>query len=246
MSSPWRWIPPLLADGCSQMALDGWMLEQLLAGQAPMLRLYRWRRPTLSLGRHQRRLEGHWPALVQAGVIDLVRRPSGGRAVLHAGELTYALAWQPPSARRHEAYSLSCQWLQQAFAALALPLQFGTQAAATAQGRASCFASGTAADLVHANGAKRIGSAQLWRGPALLQHGSILLNPPAELWQRVFHDPPPALPALPADLQAGHLEALLRQAAEQHLCGGPLADQPLSAEEWRQVQAGSTPQTRLA
>ena len=238
---PWRWIPPLLADGHDQMALDGWMLDQLAAGQAPMLRLYRWRRPTLSLGRHQQRLEAHWPALVQAGVIDLVRRPSGGRAVLHAGELTYALAWRPPSTRRQEAYALSCRWLQQVFAALNLPLQFGAVAATAAQRRASCFASGTAADLVHANGAKRIGSAQLWRGPALLQHGSILLQPPAALWQLVFNDPPPALPALPSGLEASSLERMLRRNAEQHLCDGPLMEEPLSAAEWQQARRHQPP-----
>jgi lipoate-protein ligase A len=229
MNGPWRWIPPLLADGARQMAIDGWMLEQLAGGAPPMLRRYRWSRPTLSLGRHQSRLEPHWPALQQAGLIDLVRRPSGGRAVLHAGELTYALAWRPPSQRRQEAYGLSCRWLQAAFAGLALPLQFGTVAAAEARGRASCFASGTAADLVHANGAKRIGSAQLWRGPALLQHGSILLAPPAALWQQVFSEPPPALPPLPPGLSAGALETLLRQAAEEHLCRAPLLELPLGA-----------------
>lgn len=213
------------------MALDHWMLQQLIAGGGPMLRLYHWSRPTLSLGVHQRRLEAHWPALDQAGMIQLVRRPTGGRAVLHAGELTYALAWRPPSARRREAYALSCGWLQAAFAALGLPLQFGSLSSAEAQGRASCFASGTAADLVHANGAKRIGSAQLWAGPALLQHGSILLAPPAELWRQVFGDSPPPLPPLPGSLAASNLEAVLRQAAETHLCRGPLLDQPLSEAE---------------
>jgi lipoate-protein ligase A len=234
MNEPWRWIPPLQADGSSQMAIDGWMLEQLAAGAAPMLRLYRWQRPTLSLGRHQSRLEPHWPALQRAGLIDLVRRPSGGRAVLHAGELTYALAWRPPSQRRQEAYGLSCRWLQAAFEALGLPLQFGSVAAAQAGSRASCFASGTAADLVHANGAKRIGSAQLWRGPALLQHGSILLAPPAALWQEVFGEAPPALPALPPELHAAALEGLLRQAAEHQLCQGPLLELQLPARSWRQ------------
>ena len=67
--------------------------------------------------------------------------------------------------------------LQEAFAALGQPLRFGGDGPRQAQARSSCFASGTAADLVHLDGAKRIGSAQLWRGPALLQHGSLLLQP---------------------------------------------------------------------
>ncbi|MFZ9849721.1 MAG: lipoate--protein ligase family protein [Vulcanococcus sp.] len=238
----WRWIPPITADGATQMALDSWMLQQLSAGGGPMLRLYTWSRPTLSLGVHQTRLEAHWPALVQAGLIDLVRRPSGGRAVLHGGELTYALVMQPPSRRRLEAYGQACRWLQEAFAALGQPLGFGAVAARQAQGRSSCFASGTGADLVHADGSKRIGSAQLWRGPALLQHGSLLLAPDRTLWRRVFAEEPPPLPPLPGVAPLGPtalapLAALLRGAAERHLCDGPLGDQPLSPLEWQAVDA---------
>ena len=240
----WRWIPPITADGATQMALDRWMLEQLIAGGGPILRLYRWSRPTLSLGVHQRRLEPHWPALVQDGLIDQVRRPSGGRAVLHAGELTYALVCRPVSSRRVEAYGEACRWLQEAFAALGQPLRFGGDGPRQAQGLSSCFASGTAADLVHADGAKRIGSAQLWRGPALLQHGSVLLEPDLALWRTVFGEDPPQLsplavphrsPMADAPLPLDTLQAALRAAAECHLCDGPLHEQPLSPSEWQAV-----------
>ena len=85
----WRWIPPLTADASLQMAIDRWMLQQQCAGQGdPMLRLYQWSRPTLSLGRHQRQIDPRWIALAEQGRLHLVRRPSGGRAGLHAGELT--------------------------------------------------------------------------------------------------------------------------------------------------------------
>ena len=241
----WRWIPPITADGATQMALDSWMLQQLIGGGDPMLRLYRWSRPTLSLGVHQRRLEPHWPALVQDGVIDLVRRPSGGRAVLHAGELTYALVCLPASCRRVEAYGQACRWLQEAFAALGQPLRFGGEGPRQAQSRSNCFASGTAADLVHLNGAKRIGSAQLWRGPALLQHGSLLLQPDDVLWRLVFGEEPPGLEPLAAQLPLASLAGLggpdplqrqLRAAAERHLCNGPLREQPLGRAEWQAVE----------
>ena len=241
----WRWIPPITADGATQMALDSWMLQRLIAGGGPILRLYRWSRPTLSLGVHQRRLDSHWPALVRDGVIDLVRRPSGGRAVLHAGELTYALACRPSSSRRVEAYGLACRWLQEAFAAMGMPLQFGGDGLRQAQARSSCFASGTAADLVHADGAKRIGSAQLWRGSALLQHGSLLLEPDIALWRTVFAEEPPVLQPLPHLLQQhllpdpevlDPLQAQLLLAAQRHLCGGPVRAQPLSQAEWQEVE----------
>ena len=230
----WRWIPPIAADGATQMALDSWMLTQLSrSGAGPMLRLYRWSRPTLSLGRHQQRWPEHWQALAAAGVMDLVRRPSGGRAVLHAGELTYALAMRPQQRNREQAYRQACSWLQAAFAAAGEPLGFGTARAAEAQQRSNCFATSTAADLVGPDGAKRVGSAQLWQGDALLQHGSLLLEPPA-LWRAVFGTPPPSLATLP--WSAAELELQLRRAADAHLCGGTLREEPLSAAEWAAVE----------
>ena len=233
----WGWIPPLCSDGATHMALDAWMLEQLVSGRSgPLLRLYRWSRPTLSLGRHQQRFPDHWLSLAAEGVIDLVRRPSGGRAVLHAGELTYALVQRPASSRRLEAYTQACRWLQHALEHFGEPLRFGSLAATRAAGRSNCFASATAADLVGPDGMKRIGSAQLWRGPLLLQHGSLLLQPPSELWRLVFGEEPPALQPLPCT--APELEAQLRRAAELHLCQGPLLDRPLGASDWRQVQGG--------
>lgn len=213
------------------MAIDRWMLQQLLAGGPPVLRLYRWSVPALSLGRHQQR----WPAPWRDEPLELVRRPSGGRAVLHAGELTYALAFTPQTRDREAVYRHCCQWLQQALAQAGEPLHFGQASPAAAAQRSSCFATATAADLVSARGAKRIGSAQLWHGPALLQHGSLLLDPPAALWQRLFQADPPELAPLP--WSAAQLEQQLRRAAEEHLCGGELLSQTLSPQEWAAVRA---------
>jgi lipoate-protein ligase A len=154
--------------------------------------------------------------------------------VLHAGELTYALAFTPQTRDREAVYRHCCQWLQQALANAGEPLQFGQASPAAAAQRSSCFATATAADLVTARGAKRIGSAQLWHGPALLQHGSLLLDPPAALWQRLFQADPPALAPLPWGREA--LEQQLREAAEEHLCTEGLISEPLSPEEWAAVR----------
>ena len=213
------------------MAIDRWMLQQLLEGGPPLLRLYRWSAPSLSLGRHQQRWPAHWRG---AGV-ELVRRPSGGRAVLHAGELTYALVLRPEQGDRAAVYRHCCHWLQEALALAGEPLQFGEVSPAAAAQRSSCFATATAADLVSASGAKRIGSAQLWHRGALLQHGSLLLDPPVPLWQELFGADPP--PLAPLAWSADQLEQQLRQAAEQHLCGGALIAQPLSPAEWEAVRA---------
>jgi lipoate-protein ligase A len=227
------------------MAIDAWLLEQLVRGErsGPLLRFYRWSQPTLSLGKHQRAIDSRWLHLAHQGQLALVRRPTGGSAVLHGGDLTYALLWPDPPRPRREAYRLCCQWLRDAFAAMGQPLEMGDSPARADQ--PNCFASSTAADLVHRGGAKRIGSAQLWRGRSLLQHGSVLLQPDAALWQDVFAEPSPSLPALPLggeELEAQLLAAALRwlPAAGFTPPGRPpdtatLRSEPLTDEEWQAI-----------
>lgn len=192
-----HWLPPCTLSGPWQMAIDAWLLERISQGErgGPLLRFYRWSGPTLSLGRHQRTLDPRWLRLATEGRLTLVRRPSGGSAVLHGGDLTYALIWPDPPRRRREAYHLSCLWLQEAFAAMGQPLEFGDSPSRVDQ--ANCFASSTAADLVHGNGQKRIGSAQFWKRGCLLQHGSVAIDPNDPLWEAVFDSPAPRLPTLP-------------------------------------------------
>ncbi len=92
--------------------------------------------------------------------------------------------WPDAPRRRQEAYRQACQWLIDGFRDLGLPLHFGSDPAG---GEANnCFASATVADLVDPSGVKRVGSAQRWQNGRLLQHGEILLDPPAELWEEVF------------------------------------------------------------
>ena len=262
MADPLRLLPCLTGAGDWQMALDAWLLSQ----RRPALRLYRWGgRPTLSLGLHQRHLESHWLALARVGRLDLVRRPSGGRAVLHGGDLSYALVWPDAPGCRRQAYLEACSWLQVAFARMGLPLQFGHQAVRRQE--PSCFATSTAADLVHVaitaknlgiepgridperidpegmepggtdpwhiRRIKRIGSAQRWQSGCLLQHGTILLEPPAELWQELFGGPPPPLPPLP--LAAGELESLLLECAAASFPLAPASE--LTAEELAAIEA---------
>ena len=243
MSTPWRWIPPLAGSGPFQMALDELLLDQAVAARVPQacLRLYSWSGPWLSLGYHQRHLPAAWLALARQGQLGLVRRPSGGRAVLHGGSLTYALIEPNPAQDRRQAYRDHCRWLQRAFAEMGLPLSFGTARAAADSG--SCFARSSAADLVHGNGAKRIGSAQLWRRGVLLQHGSLLIDPPRELWWQLFQEPPPELPLLPEGVAA--LGVRLRRAAEVDLGGGPLQERPLDRQEWAELHRRISNQAKI-
>jgi lipoate-protein ligase A len=259
MAEPLRLLPCFQQPGDWQMALDALLLSQ----RRPALRLYRWGgRPTLSLGLHQRPLESHWLALAQAGRLDLVRRPSGGRAVLHGGDLSYALVWPDAPGCRRQAYLEACAWLQLAFGRMGLPLRFGHQPARRQQ--PSCFASSTAADLVHLPataaqvaskglaitsagindlgvndaainglGIKRIGSAQHWRSGCLLQHGTILLAPPAALWLELFGVPAPLLQPLP--LANGELESLLLECAAASFPLAPVSE--LTAQEMAAIEA---------
>ncbi|MCT0213048.1 MULTISPECIES: lipoyl protein ligase domain-containing protein [unclassified Synechococcus] len=225
------------------MAIDEWLLDELVAGRgSAAFRFYTWSTPTLSLGFHQRTLEPHWTTLEQQGLIKVVRRPSGGRAVLHGGCLTYALLWPQAPGPRSLSYRLASQWLLDGFQQLGCPLAFGSSAPGLQ--RSSCFATSTSADLVEINGAKRVGSAQLWRQGHLLQHGSVQLSPTPGLWMEIFGAEPPELSALPIDGDA--LLAHLRCSAEAALGGGgfdssPLNETELAAIDLRRQQAGSEP-----
>ncbi|WP_353292551.1 lipoate--protein ligase family protein [Synechococcus sp. M16CYN] len=191
------------------MALDRLLLNQNQT--RPVLRFYQWSGPWLSLGRHQRSWPEHWNELVQAKEITLVRRPSGGRAVLHSGGLTYALLWPDAPRRRRQAYLEACQWLIDGFSTLGLSLCFGHEIATT--DCINCFAQSTAADLVDSGGVKRIGSAQCWQQGRLLQHGEIVLDPSVDLWRSVFKEAPPvsAPSSIPRDTLDKHLSNALKR-----------------------------------
>jgi len=227
-------LPFLQRPGPEQMALDWLLLDHSLqAGHqsGPILRFYGWVGPWLSLGRHQREIPPHWQALNREGVISMVRRPSGGGAVLHAGGLTYALIWPEAPRQRREAYRQTTRWLIDGVRNLGLELQLGTQPAEA--GLKDCFASATSADLVDHLGHKRIGSAQYWRRGHLLQHGEIVLDPPPLLWQDLFHSTPPA--PLTGCNRDDLIQALGR-ALGRCWPGVTWSERDLTAAAWRQVE----------
>ncbi len=224
-------MPSLTLSGAEQMALDALLLEQCWTkGQKqPVLRFYRWKRPSLSLGQHQREIPDPWLNLARTGQLELLRRPSGGGAVLHAGGLTYALVWPEAPRQKREAYLQVNRWLMAGFAELGVSLNPGNSAAEP--GAINCFARSTAADLVDPQGTKRIGSAQFWQHGHLLQHGEIPLTPPEDLWQAVFGtDPPQWKPASPA---VSAIEQALASSFGKGLSNHDWRDQPLSDEERR-------------
>lgn len=187
MQQAWRFIPPIEASGFQQMAIDEWLLEQHRLGrELPCLRFYTWAPTAISLGYHQRNYPEYWHTLRwNHQPLDVVRRPTGGRAVLHQGDLTYGLVVSGYQGRRRDIYRHLCQFLIDGWQALGIDLHLGTDNHRY-QRSANCFGSSTAADLVMDNGYKVIGSAQLYRDSCILQHGSMRLAPDPELTKAVF------------------------------------------------------------
>jgi lipoate-protein ligase A len=178
---PWRliWSPPMA--GRENMALDEALLETTMQGDAPpTLRLYAWDPPCLSIGYAQPIDQVDRQAVHRRGW-DLVRRPTGGRAILHTDELTYAVVATDhgpvfaggvlPSYRRlsaplaHGLRSMGLDVQVQEAAGNGSPAAVGPV----------CFQTPSAQEIT-VDGRKLLGSAQLRRRGAALQHGTLPLR----------------------------------------------------------------------
>jgi lipoate---protein ligase len=235
MLNTWRLLPQIEAPGAIQMALDSWLLDRHCQSDRgdlaySSLRFYSWSPAAISLGYHQKEIPDRWHDLAIAQGLDLVRRPSGGRAVLHKGDLTYAVITSKHTQRR-ETYEYICEFLIRGFASLGIELEYG-QAGRGYIHNPNCFATATSADLVTSDRRKLIGSAQLYRHNSVLQHGSIAIEPDYELLQQIFGVATPVvgLAELLAPDRGEELVdstiAALTQAAEKHF-GAQFVDFPL-------------------
>ncbi len=241
MPERWRLIPDLVADGATQMAIDAWLLDQLIGAQSPpTLRFYRWQPTAISLGYHQKQWPNRWRSLTwQNQSIDVVRRPSGGRAVLHQGDLTYAIT-MPLRGDRKTAYRYICNALIAAWQELGVTLTYGT-AGSNYRHQANCFDLATAADLVTPEGYKLIGSAQLRRDRGLLQHGSMRLSPNLDIHTYVFGsalevpEQPDTISQLLNTAGVSQLTTLITATLERSL-GLSLIIQPLTDAEWNAIR----------
>ncbi len=178
------------------MAVDEALLEAAPAAPGPTLRLYGFEPPALSLGRSQTAAGAYDPRFLEAHGIDLVRRPTGGLAVLHEHERTYAVVGRldrPPFHRGVvETYRAIARAVELALRSL------GIAASADAAGEApdprrlrdgpSCFSSVTAHEIV-VGPLKLVGAAQLRRREAFLQHGTILVRSDAARLARALGQP---------------------------------------------------------
>lgn len=174
MSQTIRLLPFASADGAANMSLDEALLESAAKGVAS-LRFYTWSEPTLSLGYFQ----GAAERLSNANLAGLawVRRSTGGAAIVHHHELTYALALPPG-----KEWTSAEHWICRAHHIVQrVLLDHGVRTHAVVCGEEQklgpvvCFLNQTPGDLL-LNGSKVAGSAQRKQKGALLQHGSILLR----------------------------------------------------------------------
>jgi lipoyl(octanoyl) transferase len=175
MAPSWRLLLDLDGrPGWENMGMDQALLARAGAGER-WLRLYRWAPHCLSFGRHEPALRRYDRERIEARGLDVVRRPTGGRAVWHAEELTYALAAPAePFGGLRQAYEDIHRMLLGALRLLGVDAELAPPRAAMSVDAGSCFASPAGGEIT-LGGRKLVGSAQLREGAGLLQHGSVLL-----------------------------------------------------------------------
>lgn len=165
-------------NGIINMATDHAVMEAVGDGRVlPTLRLYAWQPACLSLGYTQRLREVDQTRL-QAKSWDLVRRPTGGKAILHTDEITYSVCFPQEDTLVQgdivTSYRRLSQALQEALKILGLPSQTAPYEKNGGQTSPICFETPSAYEITVA-GRKLIGSAQVRRQKAVLQHGSLPL-----------------------------------------------------------------------
>ncbi len=231
MSGVWRLVRDGSLDPVANMARDAALFH---AGEVPTLRLYRWRPESLSLGCFQSPEAAEAAAARRAGV-PVVRRLTGGGAIVHGDEVTWSLTL-PPAFRNHpvvrgpvpESYRRLNTVLLEALARVGARLTPPPAGAPAPCRRAElpffCFARASVTDLVGKSG-KIAGSAQRRSAGRFLQHGSIVLRPPS-------FGPPAG--SLEAELGAAPPPDALEQALAEafaDVAGTPLREEPLRPAE---------------
>jgi len=190
MSETWRLITHAPAEGAWNMAVDEALLQRAEDGKTlPVLRFYSWEKPTLSIGKLQK-IEGVFDTEYLARKeIPLVRRPTGGRALLHHHEVTYSITLPASSAMYgslDQVYSRITAALRQALghmgARLDMAPQEGEAGYAASQ---ACFAGRTGHEL-SIGGRKVCAAAQRRLAHSVMQHGSILLKVDVETHLNCF------------------------------------------------------------
>ena len=180
--------PPL--SGAENMALDDALLARARRENEAVFRVYSWAEPTLSFGRNQTAVGAYDARRARDQGVAVVRRPTGGRALLHHREVTYSVtAPLGNGSSLRESYMRINRLLVDGLRRLGVAVEVAVpQERAIAPSAAACFERPAAGELVVA-GRKLVGSAQ-WRDEgAMLQHGSILVNDDQAMVARLATSP---------------------------------------------------------
>ncbi len=217
----WRLMVVEPRSGAENMARDSALMDRARNTGEAVFSVYAWQRPTLSLGRNQTARGLYDAAEIERRGLDVVRRPTGGRALLHHREVTYSVT-APIAAGESLAgsYERINAILLDALSSLGVyASEADAPVRALTPGSVPCFAEPARGELVW-NGQKLVGSAQLREDGAMLQHGSILVEDDQQLITAVSLTPP-SQDAIPA--------ATLRQALGRIPAVNEVADALFSA-----------------
>jgi len=190
------WLVPQIQSGVDNMETDKRLMAQVQAYTEPvfLLRAYAWQEPTLSLGVNQP--EKDLTILAPPEAMPLVRRPTGGRAIWHGDDYSYAFISNSPDLLRlsvKDSYCIISQVLKHALQGLSIDtasseacVQSGPDISESSSDQKSytrspeCFATQMPDDLIRSSGTRKTqkiaGSAQCRKAGVLMQHGSVYLK----------------------------------------------------------------------
>lgn len=184
-------VPFEVKNGTENMQIDSDLLDNAIETQRqePIFRLYGWSPACISLGRNQK--DGFINnSFLQHNNIDVVRRLTGGRALLHDDEITYSFVCPVTYLKNGEnvveSYKEISQLLINAFRQVGIELDFGGEKKYKGH-KDYCMLVSTGADLCY-KGKKLIGSAQFRKEGFILQHGSILYDFDKNLLEKIFKE----------------------------------------------------------
>jgi lipoate-protein ligase A len=176
------------------MAADAALLACAQPDRA-VWRWYTWDQPTVSFGRHEAVRDRFSPASLSRAGLEAVRRPTGGRALLHAEALTYSVVLPLPAAVSwRQAYAAVNAVLVEALCAVGVPVTLAAPRTTRITHGAVCFDAPDEGELL-LGGRKLVGSAVWRQGEGYLQHGSLLLHDRQELLASAADLPLPPVPA---------------------------------------------------
>ena len=187
------------------MALDDALLARARTTGETVLRVYSWKSPTLSLGRNQPATGRYDLDRARDLGVEIVRRPTGGRAVLHHREITYSVTAPTDSSDLRDSYDRINQLLLHALRALGANARLAhVRGRSPLPNNLPCFEVPTEGELTLDN-RKLAGSAQWREDGAFLQHGSILVDDDQHLVRELSLDSlPPTPPAATLRAALGH------------------------------------------